>query len=367
MGTTADLIKSAAQAMSSGQTLDSDALGTEETSSAGMEDPNTVRSEESTDGESEISPFGLEEDQNGSSDEQASSDPVETSASTKESITVTDASGKKRKVEIDYSDREATKKAYQIMYGARKWQYERDQVIKASKEKDAQLSELKSNWDALEEAYRTKGNAGIIDLLDGHNGGYKAWEKQLVERAIAYHDASPSERAAMERDEMSRKRELELEAIRQENEKFRKQMLETSQQAELRAIESRISPVFDKYRFADKLGDPRDEHLFDKMLWNTALENLEAFEESGVDITTELAEREFRKVAQALRKRIGVQAEKKANRVIAQKKQEATEKVQSQVSSGHRSNSSSKEIQDMLNKGDTLGLFKNWRRLTGGR
>lgn len=286
-------------------------------------------------------------------------------SSTKEVITVTDETGKRRKVEIDYSDRKSIKKAHEMMHGARKWQAERDQARQEVMKERTEKSELKANWDAMENAFQKAGIEGVIDLLEGKQGAYKSWEKRAIEKAQFLERASPEEIQALEAREHAQRSSKELERIRKENEDFRKQMTETKETAELRSLESRVNPVFDKYRFADKLGDAHDEQMFDEMLWNSALKRLEPYEEQGLEITPDLVDREFRNVAAALRKRIGVQAEKKAARVVDQKKQEATENVQAKVMSGYKTGGVQKEAKDLIDSRNLTGLLKNWGKYGG--
>jgi hypothetical protein len=136
--------------------------------------------------------------------------------------------------------------------------------------------------------------------------------------------------------------------------------MQEKETAELRSLESTVHPVFDRYRFADKLGDSDTEQMFDEMLWNAALKRLEPYEEKGLPITADLVEREFKSVSTALRKRINLQAEKKAAKAVEQKKREATENVQAAVSNGYRSSSAAKEAEDLIKSGNIAGLFKGW-------
>lgn len=291
--------------------------------------------------------------------------PTKSDVSAKEVITVTDETGKRRKVEVDYSDRQAIKKAVEMMHGARKWQAERDQARQEVAKERTEKAELKANWNAMETAFQRGGVEGLIDLLEGKHGAYKAWEQKAIQRAKFLEQASPEEVQALEAREQATKSTRELERIRKENEEFRKQMTQTKEEADLSALSSRVTPVFDKYRFADKLGDSNDEHMFDEMLWNSALKRLEPYEEKGLEISPELVEREFRNVALAIRKRIGLQAEKKASKVIEQKKQEATENVQAKVMSGYKTGGAAKEARDLIESRNLTGLLKNWGKYGG--
>jgi hypothetical protein len=287
--------------------------------------------------------------------------PQKTSAQ-KEVITVSDEKGR-RKVEVDWNNRDQLRKYVQMAHGARKWQAERDsartEVAKVAGEKE----ELQKNWNVLESAYQKQGIAGVIDLLEGKPGAHKEWEKKAIERARFLEDATPEQLEAFRAKEAAEQLRRETAQIRKENEEFRKKISEEKDTADLRSLESKLHPVFDRYRFADKLGDSNDEHMFDEMLWNSALRRLEPYEEKGLPISPELIEREFRAVASAIRKRIGSQAEKKASKAIDQKKQEATENAQAQVRSGYKqSGGAAKEARDLIDGRNLTGLLSNWKK-----
>ena len=282
----------------------------------------------------------------------------------KEVVTITDENGRKRKVEIDYSNREAIKKAHLMSAGARKWQAERDQAIKTRDEVRSQLEQRNKDWSTLESAFQ-KGPEALYDLLAGQRGAFDSLINQKIQRAEFLKTASPDQVKALEAREQAEQQARELDKIRKENSEFKKQVTEERETAELRSLESRVNPVFDKYRFADKLGNQDDEHMFDEMLWNSALKRLEPYEEQGLEITPELVDREFRTVASAIRRRIGVQAQKTASRTIQQKKQEATENAQAATKAAYRTGGVAEEARGMINSGNLTGLLKGWKKYGG--
>lgn len=316
--------------------------------------------------QSEESSFSLTEDSEGdtSVDQEAgAADPTAKPpvSGGKESIVVTDEKGKRR-IEVDFNNKDQIKKYVQMAHGARKWQAERDQALSKAKELEGQYSSLKGNWDVLEQTYQQSGVEGLIDLLEGRQGAFSEWEKSRIDRYEALKKASPAEREAFELREREALRQREIERIRKENEDFKSKVLQEKETAELRSLEGTIHPTFDRYRFADKLGDANTEQMFDEMLWNAALKRLEPYEEKGLPITADLAEREFKAVATALRKQINVQAEKKAAKAVEQKKREATENVQAAVSNGYRSSPVAKEAEDLIRNGNIGALFKGWNK-----
>lgn len=285
---------------------------------------------------------------------------AETSSGT-ESIIVTDETGKK-KIKVDWNDKEKLKKYVQMAHGARKWQSERDQALSAKSEIEGKLKELSSNWETLENAYQSGGVSALVDLLEGRQGAFTEWEQARIDRYNFLQKATPAQRELFEAKERESQRETELARIRKENEDFRSSVLAEKEAASLKSLEGTVHPVFDRYRFADKLGDADTETMFDELLWNNALKRLEPYEEKGVPLTADLVEKEFKAVSTALRKRINVQAEKKAAKAVEQKKREATENAQAAVSAGYRSTNVGQEAMKLASEGNLGALFKNWSK-----
>lgn len=304
-------------------------------------------------------------EQPGDTPAESTQEAAKPSTSQKEIITVTDETGKRRKVEVDWSNKEKIKKDLALSYGARKWQAERDQAIQREKAQSSKLSEVQTNWNQLESAFSTGGIEGLVDLLEGRKGAYQASVEKHAERKKFLAEASPAEIKALQEREQAELDRRANEQLRAENERFKQEITKERETAELRSLESRVHPAFHKYRFADKLGDADDEHMFDEMLWNTTLKRLEPYEEQGLDISPELVEKEFANVSSAIRRRINLQSNKKAAAAVVQKKQEATENVQAKVMSGYRTGGAAKEAQDLINSGNTKGILKNWSRYSG--
>lgn len=275
----------------------------------------------------------------------------------KEVITVSDDKGR-RKVTVDYSDRAAIKKAFEMAHGARKWQAEKDKLAAASKDLGEKYDRVNKVMEALEAAYREKGELGVIDLIAGRPGASQEFIRRQVDRANFLERATPEEKEQLAQKERLEQLEREHQRLRTEGEEREKRVVAEREQAELRSMESRVHPAFEKYRFEGKLGSAEDEDMFDEMLWNTTLKRLKPYEEKGVEISRELVEQEFRAVSSALRKRIAGQAEKKASQVVNQKKQEATENAQASTMSAYTKGGAAAEAQDMIKRGDFFSLFK---------
>ena len=278
-----------------------------------------------------------------------------------ESITVTDDKGK-RKIQIDWNNKDKLKQYVQMAHGARKWQKERDDAIKTTKELQEKYTSLSSNWDSLEQAYQAKGIEGLVNLLEGSDTAFSEWEKTRIDRYNFLQKATPAQRDLFEAQEKEAARSSELERLRKEHEEYKNSIAAEKEAAELASLEGTIHPVFDRYRFADKLGDADTEAMFDEMLWNNTLRRLESYEEKGVPLTASLVEREFKEVATKVRQRINSQAEKKAAKTVEKKKREATENAQVAVSAGYRPSSLKDEALNLAKSGDLGGILKNWNK-----
>lgn len=333
------------------------------TRTVGDGDEEIARSENSDQSDLEsILEAGSEDAQSNSQDSKSKTKPGQDKGanpeiSAKEVITITDEKGK-RKVEVDFNDKDSLRKYVQMAHGARKWQAERDQAKQQATKISQEHEALKSNWKALEDAY-SNGVEGLVDLLMGQQGSYKNFIAREIDKAKFLEKASPEERELFDTKERLARMEQADKRRQQEYETRVKAIDERTQQAELETLKGQVHPAFQKHAFDGKLGDSNDEQMFNRMLWNTAMDNLVPYEEQG-KLTPEVVEREFRSVANTLSKRINVQAEKKAASAVAQKKQEATENVQAKVMSGYKSGGKTKEAADMLNNGNLTGLLKNW-------
>lgn len=321
---------------------------------------STLDSDESESGDDTPSDSSTEQVPDEAKSEKA---PPQKTSADEEIITITDEKGQ-RKIRIDYNDKAKLKQAVQLAYGSRKWQAERDQAKAENTQLKAQHSELKTNWDTLESAYSKTGIAGVIDLLEGRQGAYQDHLKKAIDRQDFLRKASPEEIDALEAREAAQAKATEADRLRKEFEDFKKSVEATKEQAEVESLKASLNPAFDKYRFDGKLGNEKAEARLDKALWAEVIELLEPYEDKGM-LTPELINKTFRDVALEMRKDMNLQAEKKASKVIEQKKQEATENAQAKIMSGYKSGGAAKEAQDLLANGNMKDLMKGWGKYRG--
>lgn len=328
--------------------------------SSSAEDSEVTRAEESTvdtDQQTETGDTPGDSPDSGNASGDTSEPGSKQATPSKEFVTITDDRGR-RKIEVDFSNRDQLTKFVQLAYGARKWQTERDQAIQQHKDVSSKLTEREADWSKLDQAFQ-QGPEHLFDTLMGRKGAFDEHVQKRIKRDEFLRNASPAEVRALQAQELAEKQSRENERLRKDNEEFKQTVAKERKEAQINARASQINPAFDKHRFAGTLGDEADEHMFDQMLWNTAIENLKPYEDKGL-LTQELIDKEFNSVASAIRKRISVQADRKASAAVAQKKQEAVENVQSKVKSGYKSGGNADEARQLLNKGDLKSVLKGW-------
>ncbi len=302
------------------------------------------------------------EDQSGEdedTEESASQQDPAKIASDEEVITITDGTGKKQ-IRINYSDRAATKRAYELAHGSRKWQSERDRALAENKKLTETTQGDRKMVGALEKAWEEGGEAAVLDLIAGRQGAHNAWlDKELAKREL-YKKGKPEEIAAYEKQERLEKIERDLARRDARDAEREKAMKADKEAADIARLEGTMHPIYEKYRFDGKLGNTEDEEFFDDILWNEAVKRLKPYEDQKVEITREMVNREFNAVAQQLRRRMNGQAEKKAKQAIEQVKETATQSAQASTMSAYKGNGAAKEANDLISSGNLKGLFNNW-------
>lgn len=269
----------------------------------------------------------------------------------KEELLVTGPDGRKVKVTVDYSDRNAIKKAYEQAAGMRKFQAERDAEKAAYAKLDAKVKSeyepLKETWSKFEQAWQLGGIEGVVDLIAGQQGAYR----QSLEK---YANATPDERIQMER-QLAEEKIKRAEAQRQsEIDRKLQEVNERLEKADEKETMALVSPVFQKYRFAGQLGDEVAEHHLDKAIWGQALERLESYDG---EVTQDVVDSVFKEVSSALRRATSKQAERTIKTAVAKKKDEATSQAAAAAMKGMQSPNKSQSLESRLWAGDTVGVL----------
>jgi hypothetical protein len=280
-----------------------------------------------------------------------------------EELLVTGTKGR-RKVKVDFSDRDKLKKHVQMAYGARKWQAERDEARSNLGQAQAELKELKGDWEKLESAYASSGIEGVVNLLEGNDGAYQSFLQSEIEKQQRFASMSDSEREAYDLEQARIAQDKENQKLRDEYEAKLKEISERQEQAEMRSMESKLHPAFDRYRFKDRLGDPVAETEFDEMLWNRALKNLETISDD-VELTQAIVDKEFRRISTTMKKHFNTQVERRTKKAVSKQKQAATKKVQATVSKGMKDSAEAAAFRDSMKSGDFVSGLTSFFKAGG--
>lgn len=255
-----------------------------------MDSKDDTQEEES---EEELSASESDKEEDSEADSKESAEDIE-------AVRVTDAKGR-REVKVDFSDREKLKKYVQLAYGGRKWQQERDSARTELTQLQEKYNSLEKDWQKVEDSFKSSGVAGLVNLLEGKEDAFDGWYEKEQARREAWAGMSDSERQSYQREEEARRQELKAKELEEKYEAKLAEIETERERADQRALEAKLHPSFDRYRFSGKLGDEVAEHHYDQALWNQALSNLEELPED-IEITPAMVDKEFRKVSSAFKK-----------------------------------------------------------------
>jgi hypothetical protein len=329
--TVSDPVATALSALQSGTDIDTAVYGE---SSAPAKTPKAAmpkESEEQTEEQQSLEAAEQDtppEEQTESTEEEAAN----AAPSDVEELELKDASGRKTKVAIDWSDRDSIKKYIHQAAGMRYFQAERDKVQKELTELKTSSEKLSGTWNKLEQAFDKNGIDGVIELIAG--GPQKAQEflAAKFDRMQARATATPFELERMDLEEQLKSERKERELMQRQVQEQLKRAESEREATEVKQLENKIHPAFNKYRFAGQLGDAEVEASYDKAVWNQTMERLEA---KGEALTQEMIDSEFKTVAMAFRKVISQQANQKATKVLANKKAAVSEAIATKATKGY--------------------------------
>ena len=322
--------------------------------------------EDSASEETEGQEQELSEDQADSTDSEEDLAAAEESSDIKE-LVVKGPNGRKKKLKIDYSDRDKIDRAFRLAYEGRAvWQKERDEARSELSSVKEERDSLKTDWDKLESAYETGGIKGLVNLLEKNDSAYDKFLEQEMTRTQRFQDMTEDERAVYEKEQAIEQERARSEKLREEYEQKLKQIQEEQDKATTRSLESKIHPSFDRYRFRGTLGDEVAETEFDEMLWNRALSSLEKIADEDVELTSAMIDKEFRRVSQTIKKHLSTQVDNKLKKTISKKKQDAAKKVRATVSKSMKSSQDLEDFRTNMKSGNIVDGLTSFFK-AGGR
>lgn len=271
-----------------------------------------------------------------------------------EEILVKGLDGKKSKIKVDYSNREAIKDAFKKAQGMRLAFKERDDLSRKLKAYEAgeQVPEAhKADLEAykvISKAFSEGGVESLIELLNKNNGGYKGWK----ESKEAYEKMLPSEKAELEsRKEIEKANRRAEEAERSAKE--RTESLVKQQEASDKArLKSMLTPAFHKHSLSKELDDAEAGARIDQAIWRDSIKEISNLQlPEGAEPTPAMVERIFSKVAASYRKVIAVKADKKVAETINRKKEDATNALVQTAKAGIGVGNSAASVREQISKG----------------
>jgi len=220
----------------------------------------------------------------------------------------------------------------------------------------------------FEKAYGEGGVKGIralVELLEGPEGLDKFVQEYSAEKD-RWESMDPDERTNVIRQQEIESERSKVSKLEQEYKAKLDELTARQEQAEVKTLESKLHPAFDRYRFAGKLGDPVAEHRYDTAIWNQAMEALEQYPDN-VELTPAMIEKEFRNVAQAFGKVINKQVDSKVQKVIRKTKEDATRKAQATVSKTMQTSSAAEQFQRDVRSSGSGNIANALRSLMSGQ
>lgn len=356
-------VQSALQALVNGTDVEQAVYGTPSSTGA-AEKPVETSEESAQDASEEAASESSSEQPEASSEETPSEESSEEMAAKKEDIEeiiFSDEEGRK-KLKVDWNNREQIKKYISMAAGMRKFQAKADKAEKSLKSIEPEYKELKTVWSKVEEAFSTDGYRGLVNLMSGDPKGYDkliANEYNRMKTRQELQETNPEGLKALELQEQleaERKQKLSLEK------KFQEQMEKLSQKDEevsKKELQALMTPAFSKYRMSGKLGNSEAEAKIDKAIWRDAMETLQEIPDD-VELTVDMVNKAFANASSTFRTLIKQEAEKKTKQVLQQKKTVAQEKVAKKVINSTAPKSTAREeFTKDIKKGDFAGALKS--------
>lgn len=227
-----------------------------------------------------------------------------------------------KKIKVDYSDRDRTKKAHELAAGFRAKTVEVDNL----KKEFAEYKESRSKKDEVLDILNQHKDdpAELVRLFTGGKVDLEQWRqaKNAEEEAIA--TMSEGEFAAYQRQIHDQQKDAEIEKLRSEIEGIKQAGIESTSAIEQKRKDDLIGSTFTRYRFAGKMEDATNAQTMDEMMWHAFNK---AMKDNHVEWTPEAAELEMKMIHGRVSRAFGRQAEKKVEQIVRKKQQVAKQEI----------------------------------------
>lgn len=252
--------------------------------------------------------------------------------------------------------KELEHKAKSYHNGMRKFQRERDAALAKVKEAEEKNVEHEALWNKVERAAGEQDFNQLMKIMTAGKMDFDTYLETRLEKSRLREDATEEELEKMDLQEKLTSLETKLSRQQEEMDDKLGKVKEDREVSEIKSLEAKIHPAFDRYRFHGKLGDKDAEHRLDRMLWTDTLTALEDYDE----ITPELVEKEFKTTAQFLGNVIEKQVETNTKKVSKTRKRNAKEAAQVQQVRGYVGNDLKKEASTNIKSGNLVDILKGW-------
>jgi len=294
----------------------------------------------------------------GEADPLAEDNAPEAKAEDSEYIFVSDDTGRK-KLKVDYSDREGIKTAYKLAAGYTKMKSARDRMLVEGRETGKEMENLRGFQKTLNETYTQDGIAGIYNKVRTED--MPSWEDLIVQEAVRiqqYKAASPEAQRAMDDSKELQKLKVAQQEWVKQQESLKTQAEEAREAAELEKFEAMIVPGFEKHRFTE-IADAGKAERMDARLWREAKEEFKRLEDAGEVVTQAVAVKVFKDIADDIRSLIQGQATQQATDVVEKKKKAAQTKVAGATERARKDTTKEESFQkDILEMGGVQAFMK---------
>lgn len=292
---------------------------------------------------------------NEGTDDEGAEDGQVASGDEPEDDSVVEADGKRYKV--DYEDRKKIRKYVEMAAGMRKFQAERDAARKETQALKAQVSEFKGLMDNLKTAANDPGAA--LRILTGGKVDLDTLVQQRLERAKLREEATPEELQQLELHDTLAKEKARADALEARVNESLSAAQAAKDKAEVDAMKGTALPIFEKIRYAGKLGDKNAEHQIDELLWDKTMARLETYPED-VELTREIFIKEFKATRATLDKVVKIQTDQRVKKNSEERKVTAKETAQAQATRGNSSNSIEKDFATKVRSGNLKDILANF-------
>lgn len=227
-----------------------------------------------------------------------------------------------KKIKVDYSDRDRTKKAHELAAGFRAKTVEVDNLRKEFDEYKESRSKKDQVLDLLNE--HKDDPAELVRLFTGGKTDIEEWRKAKNAEEEAIATMSEDEFAAYQRQIHDQQKDAEIEALKAQIEGIEESGQKSVQELETKRRNDLIGSTFNRFRFAGKIDDPTNAQTMDEMMWHAFNK---AMTDNHEDWTSEAAELEMKLIHGRVSRAFGKQAEKKVEQIVKKKQQVAKQQI----------------------------------------